>query len=65
MDGTLRVQAPRERDEVGGSHNQSTEGVLSVGGHSKTLVGLVCTYVIAAIISAQFAPVRCPAFSVD
>ena len=31
MDGTLRVQTPRARDGVGGSHYQSTDGFLRVG----------------------------------
>ena len=34
MDGTLRVPVPRARDEVGGSHYQSTDGFLRVGGHA-------------------------------
>ena len=34
MDGTLRVQAPRARDEVGGSHYQSTDRFLRVGKHA-------------------------------
>ena len=34
MDSTLRVQAPRARDEVGGSHYQSTDGFVHVGEHA-------------------------------
>ena len=34
MDGTLRVQAPRGREEPGGSHYQSTDGFLRVGEHA-------------------------------
>ena len=34
MDGTLRVQAPRARDGVGGSHYQNTDRFLHVREHA-------------------------------
>lgn len=34
MDGTLRVHARRERDEIGGSHDQSTDEILRVGDYT-------------------------------
>ena len=34
MDSTLRGQGPRARDEVGGSHYQSTDRFVRVGEHA-------------------------------